>query len=389
MRLLYLMTEPFGIGGVQSDLLTLSEDLSARGHEIFVATTAGVLLEELKGRGARHVDIDFHYRGLAGFTRSAQALRRVVRAERIELVAPQSVRSTIAAHFALRTVPFGYRVPATGRRVPIITTVHNIHNPVHFRYGGHLLQWCADYVIFESHYERNRLLQSGLGEDKSSVIHSGIDTARFRPLPRPLELARKYGIDPQRNVVFGIVARLSEEKGHRYLVEAFARVYRDLPHARLLIVGDGPLLEEVRAQVAAAGLREAVVFTGLQRNVPDFLALIDVFVLSSTRESFPLAAREAMAAAKPVIAPRIGGCPEVVDDSVTGYLFEAANVEQLAARMCQIVCEDRHRDFGRAARERVERLFSRTSWVDGDELVYRQWTTEDDLPRAATTGAAP
>ncbi|HYA66721.1 MAG TPA: glycosyltransferase [Burkholderiaceae bacterium] len=375
MRLLYLMTEPFGIGGVQSDLLTLSEDLSARGHDVFVATTTGVLLEELKSRGARHVNIDFHYRGLAGFARAARALRQVVRSERIELVAPQSVRSTIAAHAALRTLPFDYRVAQTGRRVPIITTVHNIHNPMHFRYGGHLLQWCADYVIFESHYERNRLLQSGLAKNKSSVIHSGIDTARFRPLPRPLELAHRYGIDPQHNIVFGIVARLSEEKGHCYLVEAFARVHRDLPQARLLIVGDGPLLEQVRQQVTAAGLNDSVIFTGLQRNVPDFLALIDVFVLSSTRESFPLAAREAMAAGKPVIAPRIGGCPEVVDDAVTGYLFEAANVGELAARMRQIVAGEHHREFGRAARDRVERLFSRNSWVAGDERVYLNWTT--------------
>jgi len=376
MRLLYLMTEPFGIGGVQSDLLTLSEDLSARGHEVYVATTAGVLLEELKGRGARHVNIDFHYHDVGGFVRAARALRRVVRTERIELVAPQSVRSTIAAHTALRTVPFAYRVAQTGRRVPIVTTVHNIHNPVHFRYGGHLLQWGADYVIFESHYERDRLLKSGLRSENSRVIHSGIDTARFRPLPFPLELARRYGVDPQRNVVFGIVARLSEEKGHCYLVEAFAQLHRDLPQARLLIVGDGPLLEAVRGQVQAAGLADAVIFTGLQRNVPEFLALMDVFVLSSTRESFPLAAREAMAAGKPVIAPRIGGCPEVVDENVTGYLFEAANVAELATCMRQIVAGERNREFGRAARDRVERLFSRNSWVAGDEQVYLQWTAQ-------------
>ncbi|HXW64699.1 MAG TPA: glycosyltransferase, partial [Burkholderiaceae bacterium] len=188
--------------------------------------------------------------------------------------------------------------------------------------------------------------------------------------------ARRYGVDPQRNVVFGIVARLSEEKGHCYLVEAFAQLHRDLPQARLLIVGDGPLLEAVRGQVQAAGLADAVIFTGLQRNVPEFLALMDVFVLSSTRESFPLAAREAMAAGKPVIAPRIGGCPEVVDENVTGYLFEAANVEELATCMRRIVAGERHREFGHAARDRVERLFSRNSWVAGDEQVYLQWTAQ-------------
>jgi glycosyltransferase involved in cell wall biosynthesis len=367
------MTEPFGVGGVQSDVLTLTEDLSKRGHTVYVATTPGVLLEELQGKGARYVNLELHYRGPAGFARAVAALRRVVREEGIELVAPQSVRSTIATWAALRLVPFGPRVAATGRRVPVVTTIHNIHNPIHFRWAGHILQRCCDYVIFESHYERNRLLASGLDEAKSSVIHSGIDTDRFVPRARDPQLAARYGVDPARHRVFGIVARLSEEKGHHYLVEAFARVHREQPHTRLLVIGDGPLLGEVRAQVSARGLDGAVVFTGLQRNIPDHLALLDAFVLSSTRESFPLAAREAMAAGKAVIAPRIGGCPEVVDEGVTGYLFESRDVAGLAACMQRVIADGRHEALGRAARERVERLFSRRSWVDGDEQVYLRW----------------
>ena len=247
------------------------------------------------------------------------------------------------------------------------------HNPLHFRWAGHILQRCADYVIFESNYERDRLLASGLDEAKSTVIHSGIDTDRFKPRPRDPALAARYGLDPARHRVYGIVARLSEEKGHRYLVEAFARVHGDRPETRLVIVGDGPLLGEVRAQVSALGLDGAVVFTGLQRNVPDHLALFDAFVLSSTRESFPLAAREAMAAGKAVIAPRIGGCPEVVDDGVTGFLFEPRDVAGLADCMRRAIADEGHERLGMAARDRVVRLFSRRSWVDGDERVYRRW----------------
>ena len=127
------------------------------------------------------------------------------------------------------------------------------------------------------------------------------------------------------------------------------------------------------AQVAAAGLEGAVIFTGMQRNVPDHLALMDVFVLSSTRESFPLAAREAMAAGRAVIAPRIGGCPEVVDEGVTGRLFEARDVEDLATCMRALAEPEVHERFGKAGRERVERLFSRRSWVQGDEAVYLRW----------------
>lgn len=80
-----------------------------------------------------------------------------------------------------------------------------------------------------------------------------------------------------------------------------------------------------------------------------------------------------MAAGKAVILPRIGGCPEVVEEGVTGLLFEAANVPELAERMERIIQSDTHLAFGRAARERVESLFSRRSWIDGDERIYLQW----------------
>jgi len=366
------MTEPFGIGGVQSDILTLSENFNQRGHSVYVATTHGVLLDELMAKGAQHIDIDFCYRNPLEFWRAAVKLRHVIKSEYIDLVAPQSVRSTLVAYGGLRLWPFSY-LTVTNHRVPIVTTIHNIHNPLNFYYAGHLLQHCTDYVIFESHYERNRLLSSGLNPGKSTVIHSGIDTDRFAPCEYSHELATCYKLDPRYHRVFGIVARLSEEKGHRYLLSAFAHVYREQPHTRLMIIGDGPLKPDLQAQVQELELDQAVVFTGLQRNIPAYLSLLNVFVLSSTRESFPLAAREAMAAGKPVIAPRIGGCPEVVDDGVTGYLFEAGHVNQLADCMHRILSEERHKELGCAARQRVERLFSQRVWVDGDEQVYLKW----------------
>lgn len=379
MRLLYLMTEPFGVGGVQSDILTLTEVLTQRGHTVHVASTPGVLLDELIARGARYLEIDFRFDGPARFWRASRQLRAAILREGIELLAPQSVRSTLVSYFALRCLPFGYRVARTGGRLPIVTTIHNIHNPAHFRYAGHLLNHCSDFVIFESHYERNRLLASGLGAQKSIVIHSGIDTDRFVPRPRSRELMQHYGLDAERNRIFGIVARLSEEKGHAYLIQAFARVSAALPEARLLVIGDGPLLDAVKTQTRDAGLDGRVIFTGLQRNIPEYLALLDVFVLSSTRESFPLAAREAMAAGRPVIAPRIGGCPEVVEDGVTGYLFESRNVDELADRMMRLVEKENCQRLGQAARSRVERLFSRRQWIDGDEEVYLRFAPAQSL----------
>lgn len=372
MRLLYLMTEPFGVGGVQSDMLALGPDLRDRGHRVFLATSPGELLLELERQGVHFIEADFRFDGLASLWKAVRRLREIILRHRIEVLAPQSVRTTLVAWLACRVWPFGYRLSSERRRLPIVTTIHNIHNPLHFRYGGWLLRWACDEVIFESHYERNRLLKSGLPEFRSRVIHSGIDTNIFLPRAPDQALLEEYGLDKKQNFIFGIVARLSEEKGHRFLMPAFAHVLKKLPNARLLVIGDGPLREEIEYQARKLAIDDAVIFTGLKRNIPDFLSVLDVFVLSSTRESFPLAAREAMAAGRAVIAPAIGGCPEVVEDGVTGMLFEAGNVEALADAMLAVCENQRFIRMGKEARQRVERLFSRKQWVEGDEAVYLQ-----------------
>lgn len=370
MKLLYLMTEPFGVGGVQSDMLALGPDLTARGHNVFLATEEGELLPELESMGVTFISANFHFSGFMGLWQAARKLRAIIVANDIEVLAPQSVRTTLVALIALKIFPFSYKVKSTGKRIPIITTIHNIHNPMHFRYGGWLLRVACDHVIFESHYERNRLLASGLQAEKSVVIHSGIDTERFLPKEPEPALLEEYGLDKSKHLIFGIVARLSEEKGHCFLLPAFAAVLESTPNARLMVIGDGPLRDDIHKQALKLGLGDSIIFTGVKRNIPDFLSILDVFVLSSTRESFPLAAREAMAAGRAVVAPRIGGCPEVVDDGVTGILFEAGNVESLATAMQKIIDNKRYITMGWAARERVERLFSRKQWIEGDERVY-------------------
>ena len=373
MNILYLMTEPFGIGGVQSDLLVLSAGLRRHGHRVLVATTQGVLLPELLARGAEFFDLDFRFRDPRLLARAAGRLRALVSEQAVDLVAPQSVRSSIAAYAALRLVPAPYRSRVTGRRVPIVTTIHNIHNPRNFRWAGRILRRCSDHVIFESHYERNRVLASGLPPGRCEVIHSGIDTERLANPSNPAEFAARYGIDGQKHLVYGIVARLSEEKEHGLLIRAFAKVSAVHPHARLLIIGDGPLLSAIEEQIRTLDLQDKVVLTGMQRDIASHLALLDVFVLASSRESFPLSAREAMAASRAVIAPRIGGCPEVVDENVTGLLFESGNVDDLAYKMLRLAQPEERQMMGRAGRERAVRLFSCDAWVDGDERVYRRW----------------
>ena len=372
MKLLYLMTEPLGIGGVQSDMLALSKGLTAKGHEYYLATLPGEICDEFAANGGELLELDFQYSGVGGLFRAAKALRKLIESHGIDLVAPQSVRTAIVAWVATRLMPFSYRVQSTSKRVPLVTTIHNIHSAVHFNYAGAILRLCSDYVIFESNYERDRLLSSGLKDEYSTVVHSGIDLERFTPLEPDRDLAQQWSIDVDNDIVLAIVARLSEEKGHQYLFEALAIALKLRPNLKLLVIGDGPLKAEHVRKVSELTLNDFVMFTGSQRNVQQFLSFVDIFALSSTRESFPLAAREAMAAGTAVIAPKIGGCGEVVDDGKTGLLFEAGNSQDLAEKILYLTEGQRYVDFGKAARHRTETLFSLQAWIDGDEAIYQR-----------------
>src|SRR5690606_20188296 len=111
---------------------------------------------------------------------------------------------------------------------------------------------------------------------------------------------------------------------------------RELP-ARLVLVGDGPDRPEAAAAAEELGVEDRVVFLGKQDSVAELLACADLMLLPSASESFGLAALEAMASGTPVVATRVGGVPEVVEDGVTGILEEVGEVDAMAARAVEIL----------------------------------------------------
>ena len=131
----------------------------------------------------------------------------------------------------------------------------------------------------------------------------------------------------------GSISRLSEQKGHRYLLDAAARVLRRRPDTRFLIVGDGDQMEPLRRQAGALGIAPSVSFAGHRTDVPALLGALDVFCISSTYEGTPLALFEAMAAGKAIVSTAVDGCREVLEDGATGLLVPPRDPEALAAAL--------------------------------------------------------
>jgi glycosyltransferase involved in cell wall biosynthesis len=230
----------------------------------------------------------------------------------------------------------------------------------------------AARVIAVSREIREDLISTNIRSACIRVIQNGIDVDHFTQFRSPKALKATLGIHDD-DLVVTIVGRLSPEKGHRTFLEAAKEITSNRNHVKFLIVGDGPMREELRAEVARLNLEDHVIFTGFRRDMPVMYALSDMMVNASTIEGLPMTILEAMASNVPVIATPAGGTPDVIKDNVTGLLFEAQDVAALKTRIESLIDDPgRRRRLAAAAYEFVAMNHSLERMCDAYGQVYRE-----------------
>jgi glycosyltransferase involved in cell wall biosynthesis len=189
---------------------------------------------------------------------------------------------------------------------------------------------------------------------------------------------RSLGL-PDDAPVVGTIGRLSEQKGHRYLLEAAPALLASRPTTRLVIVGDGDRMEALRAQAATLGVTSRVTFAGHRADVPAVLGALDVFCISSTYEGTPLALFEAMAAGKAIVSTAVDGCREVLEDAVTGLLVPPRDPAALSAALGRVLDDEgMRRRLGENARAASTRYDIRAC-VAAMESLYDEVLAERGL----------
>lgn len=226
----------------------------------------------------------------------------------------------------------------------------------------------ADWLLAASEEIRNVAL--GLyPHPRAEAVTNGVDTEVFRPVApaQPKEPGRYRLIVPR---------RLYEKNGVEYLVRAMPLIRQELD-AEAWLVGDGPERQRLEAVAAQLGMAEHVVFMGARPNteLPGLLASADVAVVPSLMEATSVAALEAMSCEKPVAASRVGGLPQIVDETV-GTLFEPANPPELAARVVALLRRPDLAATGARARERVTTSWSNLRLARRHEEIYRTLLSE-------------
>lgn len=249
---------------------------------------------------------------------------------------------------------------ARAARVPVVRTRH-VSIPVRRGFNP-VYTWLADRVITSGEAIRRIIVGAGVPAGRVVAIPAGVDleTLPFRTgAPGAFQDLRLS------SPVIGSVAMFRGSKGHAYLLEAFATVRAVHPTATLLLVGDGIRQGWVEGLAREAGLADHVVFTGFSEDVPALLAMMDCFVLASTRtEGVPQSLLQAFAAGVPVVASDIGGVPEVVADGVTGLLAECGSARALAAGIARVLSDaPAAARRAEAARALVEERFSHAASI--------------------------
>lgn len=274
-------------------------------------------------------------------------------------------------------------------RVPVV--IHGEHGTLQgkryqLRVQRHAWSRVDRVLAVSSRLAEKLAAATGFPLDRIQVIRNGVDLARFGTTDRAAA-RHALGID-EKTVVIGTAGRLVPVKDHATLLEALALMAARGVRCQALIAGDGPLREALDAKARALGLADRVRWLGHRPDIEGVFAALDVFVLSSSSEGLSNTILEAMASGVPVVATRVGGADELVEDGVSGVLVAPESAAALAQGLERFVADRALRAAaGAAGRHRALTAFGIDRMLQDYLALYCQLGRE--RPAAAQAGAAP
>ena len=355
MRVCHVMTADLW-AGAEVQLFTAASYLSQRQDVVLTAVlfNEGRLAGELRRLGIDVAVIDEASHNAADIV---LFLTRFFSEHRIELVHTHRYKDTVLGAMAAKLAGVPH----------VVRTMHGLREPMtgwnRVKFGAYetldktMLRWCADRVIAVSNRMAGALISNGYKSSLVTTIQNGIDLAKAASSRNPEDMKRELGVDGA--IVIGTAGRLTPVKGQDTFLRAARLILDREPRTQFLIAGDGPLEHDLKALAAQLGIDAACRFLGARNDIADVVSAMGVFVLPSLNEGMPMAALEAMALAKPVVASKVGGLPEVIRHRESGVLVPPGNADALAAACLELV-RDRSRAarMGAEARRTIEAEFS-------------------------------
>ncbi len=351
----------FAIGGGEMKVLELVQRLDKDRYHITVCSVGqGGPLEAEFRKAAPRVEI-FEKKFSFDVT-LVKKVARLMKEQRIDLVQTTLFYADVIGAYA-----------AALAKVPVVISWEAVTGPFRWYHSWsyQLAMQKIDRVVAVSEDIRQRVIRErNLPPEKVVTIHYGVDLTRFAPQDQHLR-REEIGVSDD-HLVLGTVARFDHPKGHKYLVAAAPAIVQQFPNVRFVLVGDGPLRQQIEQQIEASGVKDHFVLLGFRRDITQLLGLFDLFILPSLSEGLPNAVLEAMACSNPVVATAVNGVVEVVDHGKTGLLVPPADPDRLAAAVIELLSSPaRLKQMGQQGRERVAMFFSVEQQISKFEALYQ------------------
>ena len=368
------------VGGPALHVTYLARGLAARGYETTLVAGDVGPGEESMAFVAENAGVDIV--PLRGLSRELSPLRDAVAAWRLARIIRRVRPDVVHTHTAKAGAVGRAAAVLAGPRRPVV--VHTFHGHVLRGYFGRTGTWvfraietilarATDRLIAVSPEVRDELVALGVAPvEKFSVVRLGIELEpRVSFDGDPAEVRRRHGIAPHKFVV-GWFGRMTAVKRTDDLLTTLAGVRERGVDALLVLVGDGDDRGRLEQRAHDLGLARSCLFLGYQEDVAPWYAVCDAVVLTSASEGTPVTIIEALAAGRAVVATRVGGVTDVVDEGVTGFLVHRGDTHALAERL-EILAGDpeRRAAMGAAGREHVLQRYAVGRLVDDIDALYR------------------
>ena len=366
-------------GGGERGFLQLIRELPCERYNIHVATSPeGGFFKVLTGMGIDVIPLNLKKRVSVN---NIKRLSEIIRERKINIIHSQGGRTDFYARMAAKMLKQKVKVVSTIQMPVEGFDVSTLRKGI-YRFFDRFSERYVDRFIVVSEVLRKTLVSNHrIPSDNVFKIYNGIELNEYQPGNSDESFKRirkEYNIGEDVFLI-GAVGRMVWQKGFEYLIEAIPDIVRDIPDANFLFVGDGPLRQKLEALSEELRVRDNVIFAGFRSDIKEILSAIDILVIPSLLEGFPMVTLEAMAMAKPIVATNIDGITEQIRDGVDGILVPPKDPSALAEAVMRILNDkELARSIGLAARKKVEQEFSVEKMVAETEKVYQSLARKEN-----------
>lgn len=307
-------------------------------------------------------------------TQSIASLMRLIRRQNIDIVHVHSQEAGLLVRVLAR---------AAGAKViiytPQCTNIRQLRWFWLYRSIEKILSYITDEIISVNETDRIRIIRWGIPSSKVITIKNGIDPNSFKEPINVVRMKQTLGLDEKRPLVMQ-VGRLSYQKNPLTFVKGASIVTGEHPDVQFVLVGDGPLKDEVEAYIQELGMNKHVRYLGWQDNAYKLIAIADIISLTSRWEGLPYVLLEAMAWSRPVVTTAVNGCPEIVKHGITGYLIPNNDATTWAKFVIKLL-EDTKKsvEMGKRGNRMLKEELSLQRMIENTEQLYDRLTIDQHI----------